>query len=284
MAKEKSIAELKDQLGKCAEERKTILDVIKVTMASAGKEMIIEDTFDLASRIREKLVLVEAGSTFMTGLDDNSNSASFNKTVSPKRITTNIDVPRLFLAQDSVQANNLLMNDLVTAVAVKLEQTVFGKQESTADLSDGFFAGSPTYVCKGIATFRGIVDLESAVETNNALEQNMAYIMGREARGILKKTLRTPIVAKGFIYEDGRVNGYKALTTSCMASGLQPGGNEYGIVFGNWADLMISQWGSLEIYIDKRMLATDDAIRLAVSGYFAIMKGHDNSFAIGSLK
>ena len=284
MAKEKSIAELKDQLGKCAEERKSILNAIKAAMASASKEMIIEDTFDLVSLIRNKLVLVKAGATYMTDMVDHCNNTSITKSMSPKRLTTYIDVSKQFLAQDSVMANNLLMNDLATAVAVKLQQIVFGKHESTIDLPDGFFTGSPTYVCKGIATFGGIVDLESAVDADNALAQNMAYIMSGNARGILKKTLRAASVAKGFIYEDGRVNGYKAFTTSCMASGLQTGTDEYGIVFGNWAGLIIGQWGSLEIYIDKRMQATDDAIRLTVSGYFDILKCYDSSFAVGSLK
>ena len=85
--------------------------------------------------------------------------------------------------------NNLLLNDLAMAVADKLQQIVFGKHESTADLPDGFFTGSPTYVCSGIATFGGVIDLETAVDADNAWQGQMAYIMGREARGILKKTL-----------------------------------------------------------------------------------------------
>lgn len=281
-------------------------DVVKATVASDGKEIVTEDMLDIIGPIRDKLVMVAAGATYMTGLVGNvglpyysgSNAAwaeetaaatngkgEFSKkTMSPKRLTTYIDVSKQFLAQDSVMANNLLMNDLATAVAVKLQQIVFGKHESTIDLPDGFFTGSPTYVCKGIATFGGIVDLESAVDADNALAQNMAYIMSGKARGILKKTLRAASVAKGFIYEDGRVNGYKAFTTSCMASGLQTGTDEYGIVFGNWAGLIIGQWGSLEIYIDKRIQATDDAIRLTVSGYFDVLKCYDSSFAVGSLK
>lgn len=283
MAKEKSIAKLKDQLGVCAEERKSILNAIKAAMASASKEMIIEDTFDLVNLIRDKLVLVKAGATYKTDMDGNNNGTSITKSMSPKRLTTYIDVPRPFLAQDSVMANNLLMNDLATAVAVKLQQIVFGKHESTTALPDGFFTGSPTYVCKGIATFGGIVDMESAVDTDNALAENMAYIMGREARGILKKTLRAPIMAKGFIYENGRVNGYKAFTTVSMASGLQSGADEYGIVFGNWADLIIGQWGSLEITVDNLTQATNGAIRLVVNGHFDILKCYNNSFAVGSL-
>ena len=38
MAKEKSIAELKDQLGKCAEERSAILDAIKAESRKATDE------------------------------------------------------------------------------------------------------------------------------------------------------------------------------------------------------------------------------------------------------
>lgn len=281
-------------------------DVIKATVAQDGKEIISEDMLDIIGPIRDKLVMVEAGATYMTDLVGNvglpyysgSNAAwaeetaaatsgkgTFSKkTLTPKRLTTYIDVSKQFLAQDSVMANTLLMNDLATAVAVKLQQTVFGKHESAATMPDGFFTGTPTYECKGSATFSGIVDMESAVETDNALAQNMAYIMSSPARGILKKTLRAASVAEGFIYEDGMVNGYKTFTTSSVANGLQTAGDEYGIVFGNWADLVIGQWGGLEITVDNLTQATNGAIRLVVNGYFDVVKRRDTSFAIGSLK
>ncbi len=281
-------------------------DVIKATVAQDGKEIVSEDMLDIIGPIRDKLVMVEAGATYMTDLVGNvglpyysgSNAAwaeetaaatsgkgTFSKkTLTPKRLTTYIDVSKQFLAQDSVMANTLLMNDLATAVAVKLQQTVFGKHESAATMPDGFFTGSPTYVCSGNATFGGVVDLESAVETDNALAQNMAYIMGGPARGILKKTLRAASVAEGFIYEDGMVNGYKTFTTSSVAAALQTAGDEYGIVFGNWADLIIGQWGGLEITVDNLTQATNGAIRLVVNGYFDVVKRRDASFAVGSLK
>lgn len=281
-------------------------DVIKATVAQDGKEIISEDMLDIIGPIRDKLVMVEAGATYMTDLVGNvglpyysgSNAAwaeetaaatsgkgTFSKkTLTPKRLTTYIDVSKQFLAQDSVMANTLLMNDLATAVAVKLQQTVFGKHESAATMPDGFFTGTPTYECKGSATFSGIVDMESAVETDNALAQNMAYIMSSPARGILKKTLRAASVAEGFIYEDGMVNGYKTFTTSSVANELQTAGDEYGIVFGNWADLVIGQWGGLEITVDNLTQATNGAIRLVVNGYFDVVKRRDTSFAIGSLK
>ena len=108
--------------------------------------------------------------------------------------------------------------------------------------------------------------------------------MGGKARGILKKTLRAASVAEGFIYEGGMVNGYKTFTTASMASGLQTGTDEYGIVFGNWADLIIGQWGGLEITVDNLTQATNGAIRLVVNGYFDVVKRRDTSFAVGSLK
>ena len=219
-----------------------------------------------------------------TAAASNGKGTFSKKTLSPKRLTTYIDVSKQFLAQDSVMANNLLMNDLATAVAVKLQQTVFGKHASVATMPDGFFTGSPTYVCSGNASFGGIIDMESAIETDNALAENMAYIMGGKARGILKKTLRAASVAEGFIYEDGMVNGYKTFTTASMASGLQDGTDEFGIVFGNWADLIIGQWGGLEITVDNLTQATNGAIRLVFNGYFDVIKRRDTSFAVGSLK
>ena len=46
-------------------------NVVKATVASDGKEIVTEDMLDIIGPIRDKLVLVEAGATYMTGLVGN---------------------------------------------------------------------------------------------------------------------------------------------------------------------------------------------------------------------
>ena len=108
--------------------------------------------------------------------------------------------------------------------------------------------------------------------------------MHKGARGILKTTLRAPSVSEGFIYEDNMVNGYKTFVTGGVASGLQSTTDEYGVIFGNWADLVIGQWGGLELTVDPYTQAGNGMVRLVINSYFDAKVRRDESFAIGSLK
>lgn len=80
------------------------------------------------------------------------------------------------------------------------------------------------------------------------------------------------------------MNDYKLLSTAGMASGLQDGADEYGIVFGNWADFVIGQWGALDLTVDTVTLAEEGLVKLVINGFFDAVKKREESFAIGSLK
>ena len=281
-------------------------DNIQITGKNDGNEILSEDVMDILTPLRDKLVLVEAGANFLTGLVGNIALPSYSgsnasweaetaaakngkgtfakKQLSPKRLTSYIDISKQFLAQDSVGANAMLMNDLTTAVAVKLQSTILGKHDHLDTMPDGFFTGTPTYAMKGQATYKGIVDMESAVDLDSAMINNVSYIMHKGARGILKTTLRAPSVSEGFIFEDGMVNGYKTFVTGGVASGLQSTTDEYGVIFGNWADLVIGQWGGLELTVDPYTQAGNGMVRLVINSYFDAKVRRDESFAIGSLK
>lgn len=281
-------------------------DNIQATVTGDGKEIVTEESLNILGPIRDKLVLVQAGATFLSGLKGNIGMPSYSgsnanwegetatakngkgtfekKVMSPKRLSTYIDISKQFLAQDTVGAEALLMSDISNAVAVKLQSTILGKHASEATMPDGFFTGAPTYVTSGIATYAGVVAMETAVETDSALYANLAYIMGPKARGVLKSTLKAANVAEGFIYDKDMVNGYKALVTSGMPSNLQESTDEYGIVFGNWADLIIGQWGGLDITVDPYTKAADGMVRLVINAYFDATKRRASSFAVGSLK
>ena len=121
-------------------------DNIQITGKNDGNEILSEDVMDILTPLRDKLVLVEAGANFLTGLVGNIALPSYSgsnasweaetaaakngkgtfakKQLSPKRLTSYIDISKQFLAQDSVGANAMLMNDLTTAVAVKLQSTL----------------------------------------------------------------------------------------------------------------------------------------------------------------
>ena len=279
---------------------------ISAKVTGDGTELITEDLLGILQPIRDSLVMVKAGATFLTDLKGNigipsysgssvawadetgaaqNGKGTFSKVeLSPKRLTAYIDISKQFLAQDTLSTDAMLTQDLARAVAVKLQATILGKDTTAANKPDGFFTGTPDYVVDGAASFANMIALETAVPVDEALVNNLAYITSVKGAGILKSTLRAANVAEGFILQNGVANGYPVYATTGMASGLQTGTDEEGIVFGNWADFVIGQWGALDITVDPYTKAGDGMVRLVINAFFDAKPRREESFAVGSLK
>lgn len=280
------------------------LRAITAGTATAGQEVVAEDKIGLIEPLRESLVLVKAGATFLTGLvgdvsipvytgsnatwkgetaaADNGQGTFSEVTLSPKRLTTFIDISKQFLNQDSVQAEEMLMRDIVNAISLKLEGTILGKAAGSATQPAGFFATNPTI--NGVASYANIVAMETSVDTNNALIGNCAYITNAGGRGKLKTTPKVagqPIFILG---ENGEMNGYPVLVTNSVASGLQTGLDEFGVVFGNWGQFIIGQWGALDLIVDPLSQATNGNVRIVINAYFDAKPRIANAFKTASVK
>lgn len=279
---------------------------ISAQVTGDGKELISEDLLGILQPIRDSLVMVKAGATFLTGLKGNigipaysgssvnwaneteaaqNGKGTFTKVeLAPKRLTAYIDISKQFLAQDTLSTDTMLSNDLARAVAIKLQKTILGAEATNANKPDGFFTGTPTYTVTGEASFANMIAMETAVPVDEALVNNLAYITSVKGAGILKGTLRAASVAEGFILQNGMANGYNVYATSGMASGLQESTDEEGIIFGNWADFVIGQWGALDITVDPYTKAADGEVRLVINAFFDAKPRRKESFAVGSIK
>ena len=122
-------------------------DIVAGT-ATQGAEIVSEDKLAIMPPLESKLVLAEAGATFLKGLVGNVSVPAYSGTtvkwkgettsaddgagtfsevnLTPKRLTAYLDVSKLFLAQDSVGAERMLLDNIASAVARKLESTILG--------------------------------------------------------------------------------------------------------------------------------------------------------------
>ncbi len=60
--------------------------------------------------------------------------------------------------------------------------------------------------------------------------------------------------------EGNEVNGYPVLCTSAVAG--------KGVIFGNFADLVIGQWGGIDLTVDPYTQAANGKVRLVINAYF----------------
>ena len=259
------------------EERAAATDgAVVATVETQGQEIVATDKLNILGPLRGESILSKVGATFLTGLTGNISIPAYSGStakwkgemvdaengigefdaveLSPKRLTAYIDVSRQFLAQDSVGAEALLMRDIVDAILSKLEQTVFGDEEGTNDKPEGLLydaeAVAPSYAqaCEdeaAITDFRG----------------EKVYVMSPSAKAAFKMTtISGQLSDLRLLMQDNEVNGYRVVSSSNVADG--------GYLFGDFSELVIAQWGAIDLTIDPYTLATKNAVRIVVNAFF----------------
>jgi HK97 family phage prohead protease/HK97 family phage major capsid protein len=241
-----------------------------------GAEVVATEKLNILEPLRNRMVLAEAGATYLTGLVGNVSIPSYSGSnvgwkgelvdaedgkgtfdsieFSPKRLTAYIDVSKQFLAQDSVGAEEMLYRDIVNAIADKLEATILGNGKGDNNTPAGIF----NEAAEKAISFTNIVDMEKALEEAK-LYGDYKFIASPAAKAALKTTTISGQKSDlRMLMEGNEVNGYEVLTT----------GNCSGIAFGKWDELVIAQWGSLDIIIDPYTQAKKNAVRIVVNAFF----------------
>lgn len=274
--------------------------VVAGTPANGGYA-VDTDLFDIMTPLTASLVLARAGANIVTGLTNNVSIPKYSGTTAawagetaaatdgtgtfsqmgftPKRLTAVTYISKQMLVQDSLGVEMMLRNQIVQAVAQKLEATIFGKDATSPLKPDGFFTTLPA--AGGAVDWGKVVGLETSVDVANALNGNLAYIIHSSIYGKLKTTVKDASGAGGFLIDpSGKLlNGQNCITTTNMASGLQTGNNEYGAIFGNWADYFVGQWGALDLTVDPFSEASNGMIKIVVNAYFDAGVRRSESFA-----
>ena len=279
------------------------------TLEAATGVVVSEAQQEMLLPLQPNLVLAKAGARMMTGLRGNiywpshsdvsvfwegendtaqDGKGKFSKGIvySPKRLAAKVTISEQLLIQENFDVESFIRQRFAEAIAQKIEKTAFSKDVHNDKIPDGLFQTAPTAVT-GSMDWSNIVKMETTADSANALMCNLAYIMHTDLLGKAKTKVKDTSGAGGFIFQgngDGMLNGYKALRTKNLPSGLQESADEYGIVFGNWADYFIGQWGSLVIKVDPYTQIDNGEIRLIVNSYWNMGCIRPESFCIGSMK
>ena len=251
-------------------------DAVAATVATDGKEIVATDKLNILSPLMGKSILAEAGATFLTGLVGNISIPNYTGStcgwkgeleaadngkgnfgsveLSPKRLTAYIDISKQFLTQDSVGAEEMLRADIVNSLVAKLEQTIFGDAAGDNTKPAGIFNGAEVVA----PSYQGVCEAEAAV-TDYSGEKR--FVMSPTAKSAFKQaTISGTKSDLRLLLEDGEVDGYPVSDSSNVVAG--------GYAFGDFGELVVAQWGGIDIVVDPYTLATKNAIRLVINAYF----------------
>ena len=229
---------------------------------------------------------MSAGSATWEGeVDQNADSgANFaGIKMAPKRLSAYTDVSKQFLNQASFSAEALLRQDLTLAVAIAVDAAAIngsgtGEPEGILNMSG---IGNVAMGTNGAtATWAKIVALESAVDAANVVG-NKAYLTTFGQKGNWK-TISKDAGSGQFIWTGNEVNGYRAEASGNVPTNLTKGtstGVCHAAIFGDFSQLVIGQWGGIDVVVDQYTLARTGQVRLVVNGYFDVKARHEAAFA-----
>ena len=261
--------------------------VVQATVEGQGAETVAEDLLNILEPLRAKLVLAQAGASYMTGLvgnisipaysgsqvtwegevaDAKDGAGTFTEVkLEPHRLTAYIDLSKQFLIQDSVSAEEMLKRDIVNAIANKLEATILGS-ETIVNAPEGMLNG--VVADSAAITYEDIVAMETELEEAN-VRGDIKFIVSPSAKAALKTTKLDAGSGK-FAMEGNEVNGYPVLCTSAVAG--------KGVIYGNFNDLVIGQWGGIDLTVDPYTQAANGKVRLVINAYFDAKPRRAESF------
>lgn len=264
--------------------------------ATAGQEIVAEEKFGLIGKLYASSVVFAAGAQLMTNLSGeisipkysgtgsgwateveakSESGGTFSEiTLAPKRLTTILLVSRQFLAQDSISAEQVLINDMRNSIMATLESSILDATAAGTSRPAGMLNGV-AYTSTGATSWSGLVALESAIDTNNALMGGLAYIATPALKGKMKVTAKDSGSGIFIASEGNIVNGYPLYSTSNMASGK--------VIFGNFNDLLVGNWGGMDVLVNPYSYAKTAQVELVINTYWSWAKRRTESFAYANL-
>lgn len=274
--------------------------------------IIDQDNQEMVLPLEQNLVLAQAGARFLTGLRgdlafpglssvtvnwegesdeaaDGTPTPSSALKLSPKRISAIVTLNKQLIMQENQDIEGYVRYLIAVAVANKLESTALGKA-AAGEGPAGLFNTAPTLL--GAMSWAKIVDMETAVSEAGGLKGNLSYILHSKLYGNAKTLAKNNTGAGGLIVDGtgAMLNGYKCLSTGNVAKEMNvaPSGTAdntgYGAIFGNFADMIVANWGNLDITVDDKTLAGKAQIRLIVHSWWNYGQTHAGSFKTAALK
>ncbi|MNC14776.1 Phage capsid family protein [compost metagenome] len=197
--------------------------------------------------------------------------------LSPKTVGAFTDITRKLLKQSTPDAETIVRDDLVSAIAQAIDLGgYYGTGSNAQPLGIANYTGVNAVAFAATnPTYAEIVQMETEISADNADVNGMAYVMNTRMRGAAKTTPKFSAgTDAGVIWEPGNtVNGYRTEVTNQILAG--------DAIFGNFADLIVGMWGGLDMTVDPYTLSKSGGLRIVVFQDVDFALRRTESFCVG---
>jgi len=284
------------------------------TSAGAGGQTVFTAAGSLIELLRNALQVVKLGARIVTGLVGpvlfpkqltagtltwvsetpgsdvaDSDLTTGSVSLSPKTAQASTAFSRQLLAQASLSVEELVRQDLIKITAVGIDKAAIQGTGSPQPLGILGTAGVGLVEIGdngGYPTGDHLQALETLLYSANVGVDSIGYLTTPGIRGYFRKTLRlagssVPI----FIWEENRpdeLRGYRGLASNNVPSSLTKGTKSdcHAIILGNWSDLIIGEWGVIDLIVDPYRLKKQAVIEVTSFVMCDVCLRHPEAFAV----
>ena len=181
-----------------------------------------------------------------------------NISLTPKKLGAYVPTGKDLLVQGNPDAVNLVIRDLMALIAQKLSITMLkGNAASPAITGLATAAGVQTVTIADVAaaTWQDMLKFGACVE-GLAYTGKLEFIMSASDKQTFKGISKDTGSGR-FLCEDNQIDGYAVAVDGNLASGE--------IFFGDFSNIIVGQWGGLEIMIDPYKYARSGGVEVIAS-------------------
>jgi HK97 family phage major capsid protein len=271
-----------------------------------GAFLTVDQAPQVVDGLEPKLWIQELGATVLSGLSGGNipmpvaNSYNFawaaegaaisvqkNKfegpTLSPKRAAAAVSLTNQMIMQSSPSVEAIVRQKLSEGYAKLINGAAINGAGGAAPTGILNYTGvtAAADVANFAATFAKIVELEGLIDADDATENSRAYLL----HPVLEAVLRTKTKDSGsgrFILENGSIDGRQYRATSLVPVGDDAGTAVYPVIFGDFAQLYVGQWGSMGITVNPYSEDLADSVRMVLNTHADVQIANPKAFAQNS--
>lgn len=282
-----------------------------VTQDSAGYggNTVATDVMAPIDYLRPKPVVESLGAVFLTGLQGNVQFPKNNGGVTaswegevdevantknaigkiemtPKRLAVSVLVSLQNLMQSSFDMEVYTMSEIRKAIENEIDKAALvGASGGNSPVGVLNASGVNTYAVGtngGPLTFAGAVQLETEVYVDNANGARMNYVSNSKVRGKAKTTVLESGQAT-YLLQNNEMNGYPFVNSNHIPSNLTKGstsGTCSAIIFGDFSQMVVGQWGFMDISVDDKSRKKEGYIEITANVYLDVALKQPTAFTV----